>query len=487
MPTRMISKMRNIVLALLFLLLATVAPAQTPQSLSPTSRKDLSITVYEAGLALVRDSREVRLPVGTVRVRLTGIPSHIEPDSVQIESASAPERLAVLEQNYEYSPLSANQLLERYIGREVTIVRLRVENKSQVEEPVLATLVSDTGSPIWKIDGKLVTGVRSNHYIFSNPPPDLFPKPTLICLLNNHEAGSQTLQLTYLTTGIQWSAAYLLTLHPADEKADLLGWASIANQAGADFPHATLQLVAGTVHQVEARPRPLFSIAGSAGGMAESPNFTQQPFSAYHLYTLARRTSLLNGESKQISLVRLLSLPFTKDYEVNGRSYDYRMPQPSGAPWSDPVELHLRFRNVNPGGPAEPLPAGIVRVYQAGPENRVQLLGEDRMGNTPEGEMVNLNAGNAFDVVERRKQLSFRRLGPEVSESVYEITLRNHRPRPITVTVNEPFNGDWRILSSTLPYEKTSAFSARFRALVPSQGQTEFQYRVQVNWGGAVQ
>jgi hypothetical protein len=479
------SAVRALALVIAALLLPRCLWAQTRETLPPSSRKQLSMTIYNSGFALVRDAREVQLPAGIVRLQCTGFPTRIEPDSVQIASVSAPERLSVLEQDYEYHPLSPSELLKQYVGREVTIVGVKLENNSQVEQPVVATLVSDAQSPVWEIGGRLVTGLNSHHYIFSNPPPNLVAEPTLTYLLDNHDEAIQTVQLAYLTTGIHWTATYSLTLRPVAGKADLLGWASISNESGADFPHATLQLVAGAVHRVEARPRPVFAMATALAKVP--PQFSQRSFSAYHLYTLARPTSLLNHESKQISLVRILSIPFTKDYEVNGRAYYYRMPQPPTTTWNDPVELHVLFRNGSAALPGKPLPAGIVRVYQTDAAGRIQLLGEDNISHTPQGEEVNLNVGSAFDEVERRKQLSYQRLGPEVSESVYEITLRNHRAQSVTIGVNEPFNGDWRILSSTLPYKKTSAFSARFRVTVPGHGQTEFQYRVQVNWAGARQ
>ena len=88
-----------------------------------------------------------------------------------------------------------------------------------------------------------------------------------------------------------------------------------------------------------------------------------------------------------------------------------------------------------------PMPAGTVRVYQADSKGGVQFVGEDRISHTPKDETLNLKIGNAFDVVCERKQIDFQKIGTNVYEVEYAITLRNHKTTPITVEVNEPIGG----------------------------------------------
>ena len=49
---------------------------------------------------------------------------------------------------------------------------------------------------------------------------------------------------------------------------------------------------------------------------AAAPQFAQEGFSEYHLYTLQRRTSIQNNESKQISLLTATGVPVEKYLEV---------------------------------------------------------------------------------------------------------------------------------------------------------------------------
>ena len=93
-----------------------------------------------------------------------------------------------------------------------------------------------------------------------------------------------------------------------------------------------------------------------------------------------------------------------------------------------------------------PMPAGTVRVYQADSKGGVQFVGEDRIDHTPKDETLNLKIGNAFDVVCERKQIDFEKIASNVYEIEYEITLRNHKATPVTVEVNEPIGGTWRML-----------------------------------------
>jgi hypothetical protein len=468
--------------AVLMLVAALVACGQTIETVTARSSQQLSLTVYNSNFALVRDTRAVELPQGTVRLEFTGVASQLQTASVQLVSLTAPGQWSVLQQRYEYDLESPGSLLRKYLGREVTIAQTRLENHSQVDVPIQATLLALNPSPVWEIGGKIVTGLGSEHYVFSMPQGGLFTEPTLVWVLENRHSGSETAEATYLANDINWTADYVMTLDAGDNRADLTGWATIRNESGASFPDASLQLVAGTVHRVSApMPRPLFEMKAQA--MAAPPMFSQQAFSAYHLYTLQGRTTLPNGESKQISLLNARGISFTKTYQVNGQAEYYRVPQLPAGISKDPVEVHISFKNSRANSAGIPLPAGVVRMYRSDSAGQLQFLGEDQINHTPAGETVNLLAGNAFDLTEERKQTNYRRLGATAAESAYEITLRNHGVAPVQVIVNEPFNGDWKIVSSNLTYEKTSAFSARFKVPVSAGGQAVLNYTVDVNWG----
>jgi hypothetical protein len=128
------------------------------------------------------------------------------------------------------------------------------------------------------------------------------------------------------------------------------------------------------------------------------------------------------------------------------------------------------------------MPSGTVRVYQADSKGGVQFAGEDHIGHTPKDETLKLKIGNAFDVVCERNQTDFKKIAPNVYELEYEIVLRNHKAIPITVEVNEPIGGTWRMLNATHAWTKTAAWAAGFTVPVKEDGTSTLKYRVRVTY-----
>jgi hypothetical protein len=123
-----------------------------------------------------------------------------------------------------------------------------------------------------------------------------------------------------------------------------------------------------------------------------------------------------------------------------------------------------------------------VRVYQGDSRGGVQFVGEDRIDHTPKDETLNLKIGSAFDVTSERKQTDFEKVASNVYEVEHEITLKNHKTTPVTVEVNEPVGGTWRMVRSTFEWTKTSAWSAQFVVPVAVDGTSVLRYRVRVTY-----
>jgi hypothetical protein len=464
------------------LLLASANFAQEVQTSTEADQKELAVTVYNSNIALVRDVRRVKLPGGTIDLRYMDIAAAVNPATVHIVSLTAPKDLTVLEQNYEYDLLSPQKLLQKYVGKELTLIRLRTENNSTREEPVKATLLAYNEGPVWQVGNQIITGMGADRYVFPDLPENLYSKPTLVWLLDNRHAGEQTVEASYLTNQINWNSDYVLTVAVDQKIADLNSWVTIVNNSGTGFRNALLQLVAGELHRV-----PTGVVGGIPGARAmkaeaAAPQFAEEGISEYHLYTLDRRTTLRNNETKQISLLASTGINIEKVFEVNGQQFYYHNAQRPGQPFKDPVQVRIKFKNSQANALGLPLPAGTVRVYQGDSKGRVQFIGEDRIDHTPKDETLDLLIGNAFDVVAERKQTDFQSLGPHTYEMAFEVALRNHKAEPITVIVNEPIGGDWRILESTFKWDKTAAFAARFTVPVAANGESILKYRVRVRW-----
>ena len=461
----------------------TVSAATPSQNTSTLEdQTDLALTVYNADLALVRDVRNVRLPSGSFDLRFMDIAATVNPATVHFRSLTEPARLDVLEQNYEYDLLEPEKLLRKYVGRDVTLVRTRTDNGTTREEEVTAHLLSYNNAPVWRIGNEIVTGMHADSMRFPELPANLYTHPTLIWTLQNSGASSHRVETSYLARQLAWNADYVLTVGRDDRTADLDGWVTLTNGSGTSFRNAKLQLVAGDLNIVR---QTVDRIA--LGGVSEQvamrkDAMAQEAFSDYHLYTLDRKTTINNAETKQVSMLSGSGVPVKKRYVVEGQQWYYHNGRHPGAPIKDVVQVFYQLRNDEKSSLGMPMPAGTVRVYQADSHGGVQFVGEDRIEHTPKDELVNLKIGNAFDVVCERKQTDFQQISTNVYEFEYEITLRNHKANAITVEVNEPIGGTWRMLRSSHEWTKTEAWAAQFIVPVAVDGTAVLRYRTRVTY-----
>jgi hypothetical protein len=462
---------------------AEAGTTTSPGTTTEKDQTDLSVTVYNSNIALVRDVRQIRLQSGTFPLRFEDVAASINPATVHFRSLTDPAKLSVVEQNYEYDLLDPQKLLQKYVGREVTLVRAESDASSTRWVSTKALLLSDNNGPVWKIGDEIVTGMSADSYRFPDLPGNLYSRPTLVWTLENRGADAQRVEASYLTGNMNWSADYVLTVGRDEKSADLDGWVTLVNNSGVAYANTKLQLVAGEVHraaQEVVADRMEFMKANIAA--APPPQFSQEGFSEYHLYTLGRRTSIQNNESKQISLLSGTNIPVEKYLSVEGQQYYYRNSQGIGNAMPQPVKVFYRFKNDEKSGLGMPLPAGTVRVYQADSKGGAQFAGEDNITHTPKDESLRIYVGNAFDVVCERKQMDYKKLASNLYEMEYQIALRNHKDGPVTVEVREPVGGDWEVVNSNFKWTKLDATTIGFSIPVEKDGSATLDYRVRVKW-----
>src|SRR6266702_2664858 len=316
------------------------------QSTGLNDQTELNVTVYNSNIALIRDVRNLALPSGTFRLKFMDIAATVNPATVHFRSLNDPEKLGVIEQNYEYDLLEPAKLLHKYVGKEVTLVRAYQENGTTKREEIRATLLSDNNGPVWKIGNDIVTGMFAESYRFPEVPANLYERPTLLMSLENFGAKKQQVEASYLANNLSWSADYVLTVARDDKNADLDGWVTVINNSGTAFRNARLQLVAGELNRApQAGAMREMDMTSFAKSRAAAPQFQQEAFSEYHLYSLGRKTSIEDKETKQISLLQGSGVPVEKIFVVNGQSFYYHNPQTPGAPLKDPVMVYYKFRN----------------------------------------------------------------------------------------------------------------------------------------------
>ena len=462
-----------------------VAPSQSGQDLTTTldDQAELSLTVYNSDVALVRDVRNLELARGTGNLRFMDIAATVNPATVHFRSLTEPSQVSVLEQNYEYDLLDPDKLLRKYVGREVTLIRNRQEGGTTRQEEVKALLLSYNTAPVWKIGNEIVTGLGADHIRFPALPESLYTRPTLIWTVQNDGVAKHRVEASYLASRLAWNADYVFTVARDDKAADLNGWVTLTNNSGTGFKNAKLQLVAGDLNRVRQQLGKMLDMAANspAPRVAEE-RMAQESFSDYHLYTFGRKTTINNSQTKQVSMFDGTDVPVTKRYVVDGQHHYYRNQMHPGSPIKDSVQVYYQFKNEEKSGLGLPMPAGVLRVYQQDSKGGVQFVGEDRIMHTPKDETLNVKIGNAFDVICERSQVDFEKIATNVYELEFEVTLRNHKATPVSIEVNEPLGGTWRMLTSSHKWTKSSAWAAQFTVPVAANGNAVLRYRVRVTY-----
>lgn len=447
-----------------------------------SDQQSVAVTIYNDNLALVKDARRVKLGRELNQLAWREVSAQMRPETAQLRNVSSPTGFRLQEQNFDFDLLTPQKLLEKYIGREVSVIRVHPTTGAETRET--AVVLSTNNGIVLKYPDRIETGVPGR-LAYPGVPDTLRDKPTLVISLINPVAGLQNLELSYLTSGMSWRADYVAELNASDDQVDLNGWVTLTNQSGAAYPNAKLQLVAGDLNRVrEERPAPRAMMA-MASKMADAAEMQQESLFEYHLYTLPRPTTLAENQTKQVALMSATRVPVNKEYLLAGANY-YYSGQHGELGQKMKVGVFVEFANKGEGL-GIPLPKGVIRMYKKDSQGNAQFVGEDRIDHTPKNETVRLKLGDAFDVTADKKQTAFQKLAGTsrynyVFESAYEIVLKNAKAEPVTVTVREPMPGDWTMVSESQGHTKAASGTAEWKVRVPAEGTTTLTYCVRVRY-----
>ena len=470
-------KRLGILITLISFIFSTQIGYAAPFTCTLKDQQNVSITIYNSNIGLVKDTRLIDLKSGIHELKFMDVAAKIDPTTVHIKSLLNGSSLNVLEQNYEYDLLSPQKLLEKFVGQKVQLATINPETKK--EEIVEATLLSTQGGNIFQIGDKIHVG----HYgriLLSKIPENLIPQPTLVWILENKISKPQKLEASYLTSGINWKADYVAVLNKLDTLTDLTGWVTIDNRSGATYQNALLKLVAGDIHRVQQEMKMDYA-RPMAAAKEVSQQFKEESFFEYHLYTLDRRTTIKDNQTKQMTLLDANQVPIKKLFIFSGspQYYYYQMDQGSN---KQKIGVFLETENTKKNNLGIPLPKGTIRVYKEDKDGSLQFVGEDRIDHTPKDEKFKIKIGEAFDVVGERVQADYKRLGRNLFEVAFEVSLKNHKTEDIKVLVEEPIPGDWEMLSNTHPFEKLSAHLIRFEVPMEKDKEVKLKYRIRFRY-----
>ena len=442
-------------------------------------QQSVAVTIYNDNLALIKDARRVGLARDMNQLTWRDVSAQMRPETAQLRNVTNPAGFRLQEQTFDFDLLTPENLLEQYVGHQVSVIRTHPTTGVDTHET--ATVLSTQGGVVLKFADRIETGVPGR-LAFAGVPDTLRDTPSLVISLVNSTAGNQNLELSYLTGGLSWRADYVAELNERDDQLDLNGWVTLTNQSGAAYPNARLQLVAGDVNRVrDAQPM----LRETMAKVADAAEMQQESLFEYHLYTLQRPTTLAQNQTKQVALMTASRVPVKKEFLLQGANY-YYSGQHGELGQKIKVGVFVEFDNKGEGL-GIPLPRGVFRLYKRDSQGNAQFVGEDRIDHTPKNETVRLKLGDAFDVTADRKQTDFKKLAGTsrynaVFESAYEIVLKNAKPEAVIVKVREPMPGDWDMVSESQPHTKAASGVAEWTVSVPAGGQAKLGYRVRVKY-----
>ncbi len=464
-----------------------------------TATAEPALTIYNQNFAVVRDTVPLNLQAGENSVRYAGATAQVEPDSVILRDPAGKHSLQILEQNYRNDPVSEPLLLSLFEGKTIDFQETRLKDNTQAHEVIPGKIVrsgfvpgGEAQQPIIEVDGKLQ---------FSLPGMPLFPdlgddtilKPAFNWVLQSDSAGTFDAEVGYVTAGFDWSASYNLVSPEKGDLVDLVAWITMNNNSGKTFENAKIQLMAGDVNKVQPpqamMARRVATWALTAAAAAPAP-VSEQAFDEFHLYSIARATTLHDHETKQVEFAHADKMYAPTVYVYDGAQgyqfYGLNIDQNWGQTENKKVLVQREFVNAETNQLGIALPAGKLRFYRRDAAGQLQFVGENTIDHTPRNETVRVTTGNAFDLVGERKQTNFRldTADKRLDES-FEIKLRNRKKdEPVEIRVVEHLYrwNSWEITEKSDIFTKKDSQTIEFRVPVKPDEERTITYTVHYSW-----
>ncbi len=516
--------MRPGLLAAIFAASTLCAAAQQPAS-STSSEPPVALTIYNENFAVARATISLDLHAGRNDVSTNEVTTQLEPDSVILRdtaaSPSAAPSFRILEQNYDAAVVTQDWLLRKYEGKTIEFVQGNMPDSPTVKGTIIRAPLPQAQNPYGGYEPPAEPLIEVNGQMeFQLPGVPLFPastdglmlKPTLCWQIDSEKAQKLSAELAYITGGLNWEATYNVvtgksgvigkagSTAAAEENADVVGWVTITNRTGADFPQARIKLMAGDVAKIQPNVyvgamRPPMAVAES---VVVNNQVTQKPFDDFHLYDLHRTVSLQNGETKQVQFLEAGGVTLKRSYVYDGadpnrqqyyggqiiQDQNYGLGSLNGTE-NKKVQIVEEIQNTEGNHLGIPLPAGRVRLYRRDADGQMEFVGESVIDHTPVEDAIRVTTGSAFDIKGSRRQTYFyvddsRR----TLEESFEIKLTNQKSAPVAVSVIEHLyrGANWEIVEKSADYTRLDSNSIEFPVQVPAKGEATATYKVRYTW-----
>lgn len=411
------------------LCLAAAVTAQTPPAtiVRSSTVDGTSVTVYRApyrssggsidlealeGFALITETRTITLPQGAATIRFEGVADGIIAVSALVSGLPG----GVVQKNRDAALLSPASLLDGSLGNRVHLRRtIRATGAVSEQDAIIR---SGSGGALVVQSSEGLEALRCSGMpetiLYDAIPSGLGNVPVLSVDTVSPAAQTVTITLTYLATGFDWSADYVLRVAEDSDRADLFGWMTVANSNRATFVDAQLLGIAGTLNidsdfdelvEVQDEPylnltcypldgtstAPVERLIGLPGVMplsappppgyaceddcadiivtgarrgemafdlpvAVSALATEEAIGTLRLFRVPFQTTVAAEAQKQVAFLDSRAIRTTRVYRAEADSWAYRDPPV-------PLDIVLKMRNRESDGLGRSIPAGSVAIF----------------------------------------------------------------------------------------------------------------------------
>jgi hypothetical protein len=494
---------------LVTLFTATVAAAQQSAAPEPPAT---ALTIYNQDFAVARTTLDLDLHAGINSVETNQVTNQLEPDSVILRGLgqtrdSAKPAFRILEQNYEAAVVTQDFLLQKYEGK---TIEFEISPGTNVEGKIIRAPSQhqiqygnfEQTPALIEVKGQMQFQLPGMP-LFPSSTDGLLLKPALRWQIESDKPQKVDAELAYITNGLNWEATYNVVAQSGGaalegaEKANMVGWVTIKNDSGVDFPRANIKLMAGDVAKIQPQQNVRGFITGASEAvMVNADNaVTQKPFDDFHLYDLHRTVSLADGETKQVQFLDAAGVAVERSYIYDGAEGDQQNNYFNGQINMDQnfhvgdanqkVAIVEEIKNSEANHLGVPLPAGRLRFYRRDADGQVEFVGESIINHIPVEDTVKVTTGSAFDVKGARRQTDFAidNQHRTMYES-FEIKLTNQKAEAVNVKVLEHLyrGNNWEIEEKSADYNKLDSHTIEIPVQVPAQGGATVTYKVKYTW-----
>src|SRR5210317_1095489 len=123
-------------------------------------QKEVAVTIYNENLALVKDKRTLTLPKGENTLAFREVSGRMLPETALLQSSSGQQDIEVIEQNFDFDLLTPQKLLEKYVGRNIGVVKTHpTTGQETVEE---ASVLSSNNGVVLRVGDRIETGLSGD-------------------------------------------------------------------------------------------------------------------------------------------------------------------------------------------------------------------------------------------------------------------------------------------------------------------------------------